>query len=759
MDKSGKAKVWCMLCYADHLAHEVSADESLVLSGKREMSHSKSVIENMMWSQSQEAVGRGWLVSRTITLQTHLRDCLLQPNTVRIKGRDSLVKSPHRSGPTINIGEIPPVPWPQADTQNPMPEQWLSSSSLHPHQSSFASPSDTFRVPSPAPKWLAFCENFEFKESAKEKIWGCEGTATCDGWTGENKHHFIAFMVTCNGQTHTVRVHDASAERKTAENLYNLMVEVINELQDKWNVTVVAFTSDAGGESLKACKMVRVKYPHIVTADCYAHQINLIVGDFFKSAASFLHEVANSAPTLTVIRAVLTRWTCHYLAYHRLLDLRLSLQTLVDNDERLPTGKRQPVLGDRDAQAKSHINIAIIKSSTFWHALARMKNHLEPLAVAANVTQAANCRVDQVLSTFVFLHICYSALLDPEDTLAQNAILSSIERRWSKTDQDVFIAGIFLNPFHKARPFCAASFSTMAGLYSLLFRLWRQFYYGDPPAEFYLEFTEYVAGSGNFACMDNLMQGMMALAELEVHYVYLFPNTTDNLSYCMGRKSNPLDIWAAISHPNHPLTPLVRLARCILTICPNSASVECLWSVFGTILTRLWTRLGNNALVTLAELKLYLREEHLHAQAVHTRLKRHFGTNKTSVEVEPTSQATDSAAITSESAVGSSMSTETAMNSDANDIATPHEEPWIDTIVGELVQAVEEDNSVVSTPPSSSLSIPLTDLFDFSQIYWIEAYEKLAMHGLQDELELYELFDLDADGDTVEDEAYDALNE
>ena len=33
------------------------------------------------------------------------------------------------------------------------------------------------------------------------------------------------------------------------------------------------------------------------------------------------------------------------------------------------------------------------------------------------------------------------------------------------------------------------------------------------------------------------------------------------------------------------------------------------------------------------------------------------------------------------------------------------------------------------------------------------------MQGLQDELELYELLDLDAEGDTVENEADDAMNE
>ena len=82
-------------------------------------------------------------------------------------------------------------------------------------------------------------------------------------------------------------------------------------------------------------------------------------------------------------------------------------------------------------------------------------------------------------------------------------------------------------------------------------------------------------------------------------------------------------------------------------------------------------------------------------------------------------------------------------------------------IVQKLIDAVDTDNDSDEPPEPSTnmLSIPIRDLFDFTQSYWVEAYDKLAMWGLQDELELYELLDLDADGDTVENEANDTLNE
>jgi len=138
--------------------------------------------------------------------------------------------------------------------------------------------------------------------------------------------------------------------------------------------------------------------------------------------------------------------------------------------------------------------------------------------MAANITQGAQCRVDDVLLTFAFLYHRYSALTDLEDILARNSILSSIDRRWYKTDQEVFIAGILLNPFHKARPFRAASFSTLAGLYNLLHRLWLRFYSQNPPPELYGEFKAYMTGTGDFQSIENFMAGMRAAAAKEVRH-------------------------------------------------------------------------------------------------------------------------------------------------------------------------------------------------------------------------------------------------
>jgi hypothetical protein len=129
-------------------------------------------------------------------------------------------------------------------------------------------------------------------------------------------------------------------------NLFHELEEVINNLEETWNIIIIAVTSDAGGEALKAHKMAQRKYPHLVVPDCYGHQNNLIVGDFFRSNAEFLqftdkateligwlqgkiyvlallHDVqlTNSLYVLAMIRPVLTHWTTRYLTYRCLLGI------------------------------------------------------------------------------------------------------------------------------------------------------------------------------------------------------------------------------------------------------------------------------------------------------------------------------------------------------------------------------------------------------------------------------------------------------
>jgi hypothetical protein len=82
-------------------------------------------------------------------------------------------------------------------------------------------------------------------------------------------------------------------------------------------------------------------------------------------------------------------------------------------------------------------------------------------------------------------------------------------------------------------------------------------------------------------------------------------------------------------------------------------------------------------------------------------------------------------------------------------------------IVQRLLNLVGTEGSAESHPhPGPAASpIKLSDLFDFTVGYWSQTVESTGMRGLQDELEFYELLDLDASGELDTDVAVDGMSE
>src|SRR6266702_1915157 len=77
----------------------------------------------------------------------------------------------------------------------------------------------------------------------------------------------------------------------------------------------------------------------------------------------------------------------------------------------------------------------------------RTCSHLEPLAIAANITQASDTWLYHVLTTLANLYWIYLNLSLAEDLVVHNEVLASLEKRWAAVDQDPFIAVVILNPF------------------------------------------------------------------------------------------------------------------------------------------------------------------------------------------------------------------------------------------------------------------------------------------------------------------------
>ncbi len=144
--------------------------------------------------------------------------------------------------------------------------------------------------------------------------------------------------------------------------------------------------------------------------------------------------------------------------------------------------------------------------------------HLEPLAIAANISQSSSHRPDQVVIAFAFLFKYFKGLTPPEDLPICTAVTKSLEKRWSKADQDVFIAAVILNLYLKLRPFhdLLAYFSNSA-VGDLISRLWQHFYPTVPePPLLYDSIKQYLASTGEYQLLQDTASHIRKSAEAQV---------------------------------------------------------------------------------------------------------------------------------------------------------------------------------------------------------------------------------------------------
>lgn len=178
---------------------------------------------------------------------------------------------------------------------------------------------------------------------------------------------------------------------KTAETLLDIVLWEIEYVTKVLFVLLVAWCTDASGESAKMRHLLREKYAWIVVLDCWAHQFNLVTGDVLKLKLPLInvadralevikwfssHSIAlgllnleqrhlGTATPLVLILPVITCWTSHYLSMDHLVTLevpfrRLILDQTTKNKLILSAGKQ------REAKNKAQRILRIMEGPSFW---------------------------------------------------------------------------------------------------------------------------------------------------------------------------------------------------------------------------------------------------------------------------------------------------------------------------------------------------------------------------------------------------------
>jgi hypothetical protein len=172
-----------------------------------------------------------------------------------------------------------------------------------------------------------------------------------------------------------------------------------------------------------------------------------------------------------------------------------------------------------------------------------MKLHLQPLAIAANVTQAAFCRLDTVLLTFGFLIMQYQQMTDEADDVASTSIISSLEKRWAAADQDIFIATVIVNPFFQAHPFGRHSRFVVGGIIDLLEHLYTRFFQERPPFMFGTELRDYLTAEGQYSALHTTCLRHKALAQEQACFTLTSSPCCKIKPNLQGKSPDPLEVY------------------------------------------------------------------------------------------------------------------------------------------------------------------------------------------------------------------------
>lgn len=342
-------------------------------------------------------------------------------------------------------------------------------------------------------------------------------------------------------------------------------------------------------------------------------------------------------------------------------------------------------------------------------------------------------------------------MTEPDDLPGCTAIIDSLEKRWSKTDQEIFIATLIMNPFFGRTPLAQSPHFNNAGITALLDRTWRRVFRTDNvPTEFYTQVHDYLTRSGEFSRLDFTCQLQKLKAE--------------------GKKQapNPVDVYDDYKYGQDDHF-IFQLGRKLLSVTANSASCERLFSEYGVILSKRQSRLLKDHMMQRAQLKAQIRDEHLRDDSMRKRAKQHFSSIKDRQKADPqiATAANPSLSNTELSSyhVEGSTSSENRSTSSPNIFTSitsesPESSTAFSSFVNQQQELVAEDdtdseplfNGTLPShrPAAQTTRLPLlklTELFDLDNPHWAAAVRSTQEDSFDKELEFYELLDLDAEGE------------
>ncbi|RHZ78817.1 hypothetical protein Glove_155g152 [Diversispora epigaea] len=424
-----------------------------------------------------------------------------------------------------------------------------------------------------------------------------EVTVTFDGWTNVRNEHLMGIVIiTSEGRPYVWKAIDISSEHETHVEVIEKINTIIKELNDN-SITICALVTDSAGAYAAARRRLRISKKSIVFFPCFAHQLNLCVGEIFKESteyktsldkairlASFFRN-SNNKFFISKLKELQyeeynkhigiaapgeTRWNSYYQVCTSLLKTQKVLQILaIKYEPPIVETRRRP---GEDPILRRDI-YETITSFIFWQHLSQLVEILYPYCEILNMLQSDKARLHEVIQGLAYIVQIWNNFSDANLAVR---LITRIERRWKEWEQPILILSCILHPEYRLKLFNNSNinFVTMGS--------WLEYYY--------------YAWTGN--------QPKCILKELDSFRLEVYP--FDLITWDQFNNDD-YRYWSFVCASTDELG---FVACRIFGIYVNVASVERLWSCMGFIHLNRRNRLSNSKVLNMSKLRADITYNH-----------------------------------------------------------------------------------------------------------------------------------------------------
>lgn len=205
---------------------------------------------------------------------------------------------------------------------------------------------------------------------------------------------------------------------------------------------------------------------------------------------------------LSLLKSADTRWSTHYLAAKRLLQLEPIIKQVSRHNEFSPSK------GTREQKATAKKVVCIVRDNLFWSTLKDTSRILMPIAALSNILQRKNLRLDSMFIAISKVYNDFHKLANrstssPLIVAASKLLLTILEKRWAPLDHELIVTAVLLNPFIGRMPSSAFNPNSKLSnenvylIIPLLERVEQRLFPGDTTSNLSEEYVSYFFNEGN----------------------------------------------------------------------------------------------------------------------------------------------------------------------------------------------------------------------------------------------------------------------